>query len=108
MRGANPRCRWLLTIGVLAQVAVVMALSNATRRPYRGSNSVSWHTSKAARMNTAPRKVSDKAHVLRRDSDSERQPRSNRKVAFFAFELNPQKPFLALALDKFRSPPSLS
>jgi len=108
MSGANPGCRWLLTIGVLATVAVVLALSTATRHPYTGANSGSWHTSKAGRMSPASRKVSDEAQVLRRNSDYERRPRSKTKVEFFAFELNPKKHFFISGVDRFRSPPSLA
>jgi hypothetical protein len=107
MRSANPLCRCLLTVGVLAAVAVVIALSTASRRPYTGTNSVSWHTSKASRMNPAFRKVSGEPQALRRDSDSERQPRSDRRVSLFAFEPSPEEPFFIFGVDRFRSPPSL-
>ncbi len=108
MRGANVLCRRLLTVGVMATVVVVIALSTASRRPYAGTNNGSWHTSKASRMNPASRSVGGEAQALRRDSDFERQPRSDRKVSSFAFELKPGKLFFIFGVDKFRSPPAVS
>ena len=107
MRQTNPLFRRLLTVGVIAVVVVLVGLSTASRRPYTGTNNASWHTAKASRMNPASRKVGVEAEALRRDSDSKRQPRSDRKASFFAFELNLAKPFFVLGVNKFRSPPSL-
>src|SRR3974377_1585544 len=53
MTDANPLCRRLLTVGVTAMALVVLALSTASRGPYTGTNSVSWHTCKASRMSPA-------------------------------------------------------
>ena len=105
MRQANPLCRRLLTVSVMAIAVVLVALSTASRRPYTGTNNASWHTSKASRMTPAPRRMGGEAHALRRDSDSEREPRSDTKVSFLALALNAERHFFVLGVDKFRSPP---
>jgi hypothetical protein len=105
MRHTNPLFRCLLIVGVLAVVVVLAAVSAASRQPYTGTNNATWHTSKASRMNPASRKVGSETQALRRESDSGRQPRSERKVSFFAFELNPEKPFFVLGVEKLRPPP---
>jgi hypothetical protein len=107
MRHTNPLFRCLLIVGVLAVIVVLAALSIASRQPYTGTNSASWHTSKASRMNPASRKVGTETQALRRESDSGRQPRSERKASFFAFELNPEKHFFVLGVEKLRPPPDL-
>ncbi len=107
MRHANPLFRRLLIVAVLAVVVVLAALSIASRQPYTGPNSASWHTCKASRMNPTSRKVGSETQALRRESDSGRQPRSERKVSFFAFELNPENHFFILGAEKFRSPPDV-
>jgi hypothetical protein len=104
MRHCNPLCHRLLIVGVLAVVVVLAALSAASRQPYTGTNNASWHTSKASRMSPASRKVGSETQALRRESDSGRQPRSERKASFVAFELNPEKHFFVLGVEKFRSP----
>lgn len=107
MRQTNPLFRRLLTVGVMAVVVVLVGLSTASRQPYTGTNSASWHTSKAGRMNPTSRKVGSETQALRRESDSGGQPRSERKVSFFAFELNPENHFFILGAEKFRSPPDV-
>ena len=107
MANANPLCRRFLTIGVTAMAVVVILLSTASRRPYTGTNSASWHTTKASRMSLALQKAGVEAQALCRDLDSERQPRNDTKVSFFAFALNPERHFFVLGVDKFRSPPTL-
>jgi hypothetical protein len=107
MRHANPLFRCLLIVGVLAVVVVLAALSAASRQPYTGTNSASWHTSKASRMNPASRRVGSETQALRRESDSGRRPRSERKVSSFAFGLNPEKHLFVLGVEKLRPPPDL-
>jgi hypothetical protein len=108
VKQTNPLFRRLLTAGVMAVVVVLVGLSTASRQPYTGTNNASWHTSKAGRMNPTSRKVGNETQALRRQSDSERQPRSDRKLNLFAFEPNPEKRFSILGAEKFRSPPTLS
>jgi hypothetical protein len=105
MRETKPLFRRLLTVGVIAASVVLAALSVASRQPYTGTNNASWHTSKASRMNPASRKVGSEIQALRRESNSVRQPRSERKVNSFAFELNPEKHFFVLGVERLRSPP---
>jgi hypothetical protein len=104
VKQTNPLFRRVLTVGVMAVVVVLAALPLGSRQPYTGTNSASWHTSKASRMNPASRKVGTETQALRREPDSGRQPRSERKASFFAFELNPEKHFFVLGVEKFRSP----
>ncbi len=108
MRQTDPLFRRVLGVGVMTMAVVVILLSTASRRPYTGTNNGSWHTSKASRMNSASRSVGGEAQALRRDSDFECQPRSERKVSSFAFELKTGKLIFILGVDKFRSPPALS
>ena len=107
MRQANPLFRRLLIAGVLSVIVVLAVLSAASRQPYTGTNNASWHTAKASRMNPASRKVGSETQALRQESNSGRQPRSERKVPFFAFELNPEKHLFVLGIEKFRAPPDL-
>jgi len=107
MADANPLCRRLLTISVTVLAVVVIALSTASRWPYTSTNSTSWHTTKASRMNPACRKVGGEAEVRRRDPDFERQPTSDRRPSFLAFEPHLAKPLFLRGADQFRSPPFL-
>jgi hypothetical protein len=107
-RQTNPLFRRPLKVGVMTVVAVLVRLSTASRQPYTGTNNASWHTSKASRMNPTSRKVGRETQGLRRESDPERQAGSDRESSFFASEPRLAKPFIALDIDRFRSPPSLS
>jgi hypothetical protein len=107
VRDANPVYRCILRTGVVAVVAVVIALSTASRRPYTGANSGSWHTSKASRMNPACPRVGGDAEAPRHDSESERPPRREGKLSFLAFGPPLAKSLLVRGVDKFRSPPTL-
>jgi hypothetical protein len=107
VRDANPVYRCILRTGVVAVVAVVIALSTASRCPYTGANSGSWHTSKASRMNPACPKVGGEVEAPRCDPESERQPRSDGKLSFLAFGPPLAKSLFVRGVDKFRSPPTL-
>jgi hypothetical protein len=104
----NPLFRRLLTVAVMAVVVVLVGLSTASRQPYTGTNNASWHTSKAGRMNPTSRKVGSETQALRWESDSERPPRSDRKLTFFALEMNAEEPSFVFGVDRFRSPPAFS
>jgi hypothetical protein len=77
----------------MAMVAVVTVFSYATRRPYYGTNNVTWHSFKAGRMKPALARVSE-YQAVRHSRNFERHSKVCAEVVFLA------------GIDKFRSPPS--
>jgi hypothetical protein len=105
MRRSHRFSSRLLIVGVMAMVAVVTVFSYATRRPYNGTNNVTWHNFKAGRMKPALARVTE-YQALRHSRNFERHSRVCAEVVFLAGEPTPFKSFFFSGVDKFRSPPS--
>jgi hypothetical protein len=53
IKRAHLLCRLGVAVSVLVAAVSVVVLSTAARRPYRSQNGVTWHISKASRMNVS-------------------------------------------------------
>jgi len=87
-------------------VLLITILSTVASGPLMVTSKALWHTSKAGRKNPPSRKVGSETQTLHRESDPERQPRSQPKASFFAFGPNPAKLSFLLGAERLRSPPA--
>jgi len=90
---------------VLFLLAGVIALSNATRRPYLGTCTGSWHISKAGHMTEAKTPESGVAPAAELVDEVEAETRSSPATCASREEFLPNALALLVHKHHFRSPP---
>ena len=94
-----------LAVSVLFLLAGVIALSNATRRPYLEVRTGSWHISKAGHMTEAETRECDVAQAAELADEVEAETRSSTVTCVTREELLPNALALVVHKHHFRSPP---
>ena len=105
LRHVRPLCRYCVAAGVVMVVVGVVVLSAAARRPCRSQSSITWHTTKASRMNESTRPVSarvQETEVRKRPALEPLPP------AVWPEEDPPRVLPAAFQVYQFRSPPALA
>lgn len=105
IKRAHPLCRLVVAACGLALAVSVGILSTAARTPYYSQNSVTWHISKASRMNESARHGATRVQKTEIRSQEAVEPVA---AARWPEESPPRTFPVALQAHHFRAPPVLS